>query len=342
MNLQKVQQHLSGYSIAEIRLVNCKVSDSYNLDNFYFSPIDKYDKILEQESVHNGNTEDGSTTLMPGQTLQGTEWMMRRPSELHLSDLCKETLPLWVCKSLNGNNNTPRNNFANHEHEDSPSDYSPLPSIRLSTRDVTRWNMAWRSFCAIRQEILQDGKDNLVEATSIIGRGPIFQRCKNWPLEHELNDRLIVFGFTTAGLIYGGLHALAWLANFHSPTEQLLWRVSACVVMGGFPVIFIMWLVVNQEVDKDWILWVRIPSLIFFFIIGPVLLIGTSISGNRVFHQSLSSSGRRLRRSKLVCLFPSHLLGDFLSTLRHNINSLRRNFIVLLRVFNRIFFFSSR
>ena len=49
----------------------------------------------------------------------------------------------------------------------------------------------------------------------------------------------IALTFSATALIYGGLHALAWHAYFKSPTEQLLWRISACVVMGGMALILL-------------------------------------------------------------------------------------------------------
>ena len=48
------------------------------------------------------------------------------------------------------------------------------------------------------------------------------------------------FGFATASVLYGGLHALAWPAHFETPAIRLLWRLSSCVVMGGLPIIMIL------------------------------------------------------------------------------------------------------
>ena len=47
-----------------------------------------------------------------------------------------------------------------------------------------------------------------------------------------------MIGLSAGAFIYGGLHALAWYAIFDSHSLQLLWRLSSCVVMGGFPLIF--------------------------------------------------------------------------------------------------------
>ena len=105
--------------------------------------------------------------------------------------------------------------------------YPPLPNISLTSQDVTRWKMAWR--------VIEYGRNyNLYERTY---RNLIVQRCKDWPRLEENPEPPIALGFGAVALIYGGLHALAWFAHFDSTTEQLLWRISACVVMGGVPVI---------------------------------------------------------------------------------------------------------
>ena len=63
-------------------------------------------------------------------------------------------------------------------------------------------------------------------------------RCQNRPDIDEFSTNLSLgLNFSAAAFIYGGLHALAWFAHFDSSTEQLLWRISACVVMGMLPVI---------------------------------------------------------------------------------------------------------
>lgn len=99
--------------------------------------------------------------------------------------------------------------------------HPPLPNISLTTQDVTRWKMAARAHHF-------NGSLNLVVL-----------RCENSLSVDAFYELLESLSFSAAALIYGGLHALAWFAHFDSPTEQLLWRISACVVMGGSPVIFV-------------------------------------------------------------------------------------------------------
>lgn len=155
----------------------------------------------EQETRHEGDDETGLTILKPGQTLQGTGF-----KALDLTDIvAREPITL-------------RGSFCTYT-----GSHLPLPNIRLTTQDVNRWTMAWRAY---RHGFKYD---------------LIVRRCKNWPNMYRLANFPIALGFSAAAFIYGGLHALAWFAHFDSSTEQLLWRISACIVMGGIPVSFVVY-----------------------------------------------------------------------------------------------------
>ncbi|KAL9134520.1 MAG: hypothetical protein Q9175_004300, partial [Cornicularia normoerica] len=106
--------------------------------------------------------------------------------------------------------------------------HPPLPNISLTTQDVTRWKMAER--------VLQ------YRWTFFL----VSSRCEDWPDMDAFLKLPVVLGFSAAALIYGGLHALAWFAHFDSSLEQLLWRISACVVMGGVPVFFVLFNLFEQ------------------------------------------------------------------------------------------------
>ena len=73
-------------------------------------------------------------------------------------------------------------------------------------------------------------------------------------------------GFSAAGVLYGGIHALAWSAHFNSFTEKLLWRLSACVVMGGFPA----FLLLLAFIDVFEICWVDYLQFIISVLVGAV------------------------------------------------------------------------
>ena len=70
----------------------------------------------------------------------------------------------------------------------------------------------------------------------------LIQRFQNWPSTSEIKDDWFAqSGFCAATATYGGLHLLAWFAHFDTFAEQLLWRVSACTVVGGLPAVCILW-----------------------------------------------------------------------------------------------------
>ena len=128
-----------------------------------------------------------------------------------------------------------------------------LPEIRLSSRDVTRWKMAWRAMQAFRfPEFFDD--------TKFGGTNAITLRCKDWPND-IVEDLSVALGFSAAAFIYGGLHVLAWFAHFNSSTEQVLWRISACLVMGGLPVMYVLMKAVQKVLesfpDRIYIPWER-------------------------------------------------------------------------------------
>ena len=162
------------------------------------------DTATEQETARATDHETISTIIAPGEYLAGTSFLARMHSQLFNYRAYVELL----------------------DHYD-----GPLPSINLSSQDVTRWKMAWRAIQAF----------NFAIAFGTFGSGfnTIKSRCKDWPdIGDIFDDRSVALGFSIAAFIYGGLHALAWFAHVDSSTEQLLWRVSACVVMGGVPIMY--------------------------------------------------------------------------------------------------------
>ena len=222
--------------IPEISLITCKNYSVYGFRGLELDdPLSKNicDKF-EQRSEHDGNNKDSSITLGPGQTLPGTGWRIRHPREL---DFLRDIFAPWVEESLRGHKEVPKNDREDHDHEERPRDYPSLPTIQLTTRDVTRWKMAWRSVDAFQQA---GGQREVVGPPFIMWRSFTW-RCGDWPDVYEFDGLPMLLSFSAAGLIYGGLHALAWFAHFDSPTERWLWRVSACVVMGGLPVIYVVW-----------------------------------------------------------------------------------------------------
>ena len=120
-----------------------------------------------------------------------------------------------------------------------------LPEIRLSRQDIVRWKMAWRAIQAFRYVS--------ANRSYISTSNAIKSRCEDWPETEEIFiNVLVALGFSAAAFIYGGLHALAWSAHFETFTEQLLWRISACAVMGGVPVVYVYAKVIYKYTDLPW------------------------------------------------------------------------------------------
>ena len=125
------------------------------------------------------------------------------------------------------------------EIPETPASQSRRVEINFTVRDIKRWKMAWR---AVQMCIAKSNSPEVrYENYNGIPRPMfLFRRHQDWPdIDDVFNNQTIVFGFSAAGFIYGGLHALAWSAHFHSLIEQFMWQISACIVMGCFPVTLI-------------------------------------------------------------------------------------------------------
>lgn len=178
-----------------------------------------------QEVGFGRENEAGSTILIPGQTLQGTGFKPMDRGNLATCFNIKDTI-------------------------------GHVPPISLTTEDVTRYKMAWRGLQFYQHlDIFPTHSVSTwsMESWSQYILDPFVQRCTDWSDVGSDSFQLpLRLGFTTSGLIYGGLHALAWFAHFGSSTQQLLWRISACMVMGGFPV---YWVLVESFEISDRITW---------------------------------------------------------------------------------------
>ena len=168
----------------------------------------------EQEQASIGDNEADTTTLAPGQCLQDTALKIRTLKGMVRFQSGRQDDGLWA------------------SFETFDGSHPMLPSISLTSLDVNRWKMAWRAFQLCNE-------DDMFHLNHM--RLFLQERYENWPDFYEvLYETPRALGFIAAALIYGGLHALAWFAHFDSFTEQILWRISACVVLGGLPLILIL------------------------------------------------------------------------------------------------------
>ena len=178
---------------------------------------DNHESRSTQDEEQNTDNEPGHTILTSGQTLQGTGFKVE--------DLENIAESFSVGESF-------RRYSGSHPH---------LPDVSLTSEDVTRYKMAWRAIEYVNSNSARDRRWLSWYVRALV------HRCRDWPELDKMLEVPIALGFIAVALIYGGLHALAWFAHFDSPTQQLLWRISACVVMSGFPVLILSAIVMSTE-----------------------------------------------------------------------------------------------
>ncbi|MCJ1455918.1 hypothetical protein MMC28_006275 [Mycoblastus sanguinarius] len=99
----------------------------------------------------------------------------------------------------------------------------------LSLATITRWRLAYR---AITQYHLEDFvRKRLHTRSQLYDDGSLLNtRVPNFVSFIGSSFHEVWFGLSIAGVLYGGLHMLAWDAPFSSRVEQIFWRISASSV----------------------------------------------------------------------------------------------------------------
>jgi hypothetical protein len=116
-------------------------------------------------------------------------------------------------------------------------DYAPT-SVTLSQADIIRWPLCARALqrnCPQPRWLLISGApshQDFPAYRSVCERSPNWPSSQHLEFTEEKSDQLlpIWLGFSFAGLVYGGLHLLAWNAPFPSPVENNLWRGSGVLL----------------------------------------------------------------------------------------------------------------
>ena len=171
-------------------------------------------------------------TLQPGQYLPRTGWKLKTPAELfgHVED---RVIRQWLVESLECQCQPSQADVQSLEGGGVTESLDILPTISLNELDVLRWRMAWGA-----PRLHHEKHQARFRHHRGIYETVIVSRCSDWDGFDQIQNPPTIVGLSFGAFIYGGLHALAWYAIFGSRTQKLLWRLSSCLVMGGFPLIF--------------------------------------------------------------------------------------------------------
>lgn len=93
--------------------------------------------------------------------------------------------------------------------------------IILKQEDIRRWQMAEK---LLSEDLSRRTEDDDWQAT-------IIDRSKNWPsidVDPKTIDWSLLLAFNISGILYGGLHMLAWNAKFATDLQGGLWRLASC------------------------------------------------------------------------------------------------------------------
>ncbi|KAL8964552.1 MAG: hypothetical protein Q9197_006883 [Variospora fuerteventurae] len=169
----------------------------------------------------------------------------------------------------------PSTNYMPGDHT-SDTDIELESMLRVGSKQaINRWKMAKRADESIQTRQSLDGMKLTGESFA--------RRCTNTP--EALNLRAtagfyflvplldpLALGFGAAAMVYGGLHALAWFAPFRSPIEQLLWRMSCVVVIGGIPTSLAVCRFMFSFAFQDWDGWgalllIRMPRVLLAYLL---------------------------------------------------------------------------
>jgi hypothetical protein len=112
--------------------------------------------------------------------------------------------------------------FADYEYDKRPFQHRLY--MECSSRDIQRWRFTsdWLRPSRVefdRLDRVNDRSPDWPSALTSAGLDAI--------IDFDKTAIPVFIGFSAAGMLYGGLHLLAWTAPFYSSTHAVLWKVAA-------------------------------------------------------------------------------------------------------------------
>ncbi|THY75313.1 hypothetical protein D6C86_03695 [Aureobasidium pullulans] len=108
-------------------------------------------------------------------------------------------------------------------------------TIELRKEDIHRWTLAANMMRAAQADHNKIGNT-------------VVRRSRNWPtmdLDPKALDWILLASFNALSILYGGLHALAWNAEFVTPKRQNTWRLASLFVITFVPALTLVLLIEN-------------------------------------------------------------------------------------------------
>jgi len=92
---------------------------------------------------------------------------------------------------------------------------------------------------------------------------------------------MLFVSLTTSGVIYGGIHVLAWDGPLHSQFELLLWRIAAISVIAGSGFLSAWWALVGVSGHLDFrygkALWWRALNDLGYVLSAPLVFCAAAL-----------------------------------------------------------------
>jgi hypothetical protein len=98
--------------------------------------------------------------------------------------------------------------------------------LEYTSRDAQRWRLESKWLDLSRRRCYAGVEDRSPDWPSALSFDLLWDSFEG-DLDYGEDTMAIFIGFSAAGILYGGLHLLAWTAPFHSRTHAVLWRVAA-------------------------------------------------------------------------------------------------------------------